>query len=131
MKTHNTEEIVSLKFIELFSKLEFKNMLDLLHANVVSHITNFQGGVDVITGPHDYLSRLNTMDVRNVELSIMPTQIVTVKPGLIMVMVEINASKGDKVLHNFATHLLKFKGNKIKELWMVEALPLGSSEFWA
>jgi len=106
-------------------------MLDLLHANVVSHITNFQGGIDVITGPHDYLSRLNTMDVRNVELSIMPTQIVTVKPRLIMVMVEINASKGDKILHNFTTHLFKFKGNKIKELWMVEALPKGSSEFWA
>ncbi len=130
MKTHNTEEIVSLKFIELFTKLDFGSILDLLTDDVVAHITNTDGGEDIVTGRHNYLTRLNQMDIRDVELNIRPTQLVTVEENLTMVMVEILATKNNKKLHNYATHLLAFRAGKIKEIWMVEALPAKSAEFW-
>jgi hypothetical protein len=130
MKTHNTEEIVTLKFIELFSKLDFGNILDLLTDDVVAHITNFEGGEDIVTGRHNYLTRLNLMDIRNVDLNIKPTQLVTVEENMTMVMVEVQARKNDMKLHNHATHLLAFKSGKIKEIWMVEALPEESAKFW-
>lgn len=46
-------------------------------------------------------------------------------------MVEVRARRGERVLHNFAAHLLKIDDGQIREWRMVDAKPAVSDEFWA
>jgi ketosteroid isomerase-like protein len=48
-----------------------------------------------------------------------------------MTMVEIRADRAGRQLHNFAAFLARVSGGRIAELWMVEAEPASSDEFWA
>jgi hypothetical protein len=45
-------------------------------------------------------------------------------------MVEIRADQAGKRLHNFAAFLARAPAGAIAELWMVEARPAYSDEFW-
>ena len=58
------------------------------------------------------------------------TQTVTVAPGSTLTMVEIRAERAGKTLHNFSAFLARIEDGQIVELWMVEALPAYSAEFW-
>ena len=44
-------------------------------------------------------------------------------------MVEIYAERKERTLHNFAA-FLAVGADQLRELWMVEALPAYSDEFW-
>ena len=45
-------------------------------------------------------------------------------------MVEIRAERKQRSLHNFAAFLATVADDRITELWMVEALPAYSDQFW-
>ena len=48
-----------------------------------------------------------------------------------LVMTEVRARRGDRTLQNFAAHLLRVADGKIVEMYMVDAKPAESDEFWA
>jgi hypothetical protein len=42
---------------------------------------------------------------------------------MVIAMVEVNASRGGRTLHNHAAHCLFVRDGLVAEWWMVEALP--------
>ena len=119
-----------LEFIQLFSSLNFNNLELIVADDIIAHITNREGGIDRVEGKINFIQRLNAMNISDVKITITIPQIVNIKPDLVLAMVEVNAERRGKLLHNFAAHLIQVHENKIKETWMVEALPAYSHEFW-
>ena len=54
-----------------------------------------------------------------------------VDDGTVLAMVEVQAAKSGRTLHNFAAHLLHVANDQITEWWMVEAKPAESDRFWS
>jgi endonuclease/exonuclease/phosphatase family metal-dependent hydrolase len=54
-----------------------------------------------------------------------------VDPDRVLVMVEIQAHRGGRSLHNFAAHLLRIADGRIRDWRMVDAKPAESDEFWS
>ena len=46
-------------------------------------------------------------------------------------MIEIRAERDGRALHNHAGFLLELGGTGISRMWMVDALPEYSAEFWS
>jgi hypothetical protein len=107
-------------------------MRSMLDEDLVAYITNADGGLDKVKGRDGYLRRVEAMDLPSARFSIELTQPpVTVDAGLVLIMVEIRARRGDRSLHNFAAHLLRIASGRISEWWMVDAKPAESDRFWA
>ncbi|MDC8981863.1 nuclear transport factor 2 family protein [Mycobacterium marinum] len=127
---------VARDFIAAFSAADFGAMRHLLAADLIAHITNADGGADVVNGREDYLRRIAAMDLDaaqfRVELTQPPQPVDTDR---VLVMVEVRARKGgsDQLqdLHNYAAHLLRVVRGQIAELHMVDAKPAESARFWA
>jgi hypothetical protein len=50
---------------------------------------------------------------------------------LVLSMVEIRAKREGRELHNFAAFLARITAGRIADLWMVDARPADSDEFWS
>ena len=59
------------------------------------------------------------------------TQVLPVDEERVMTMVEIRAERGGRDLHNFAAFLAQVGDGRVTKLWMVDALPAYSDEFWS
>ena len=68
------------------------------------------------------------MDLPRAQFKVDITQAIVPRPEMVLVMVEINASRGGRTLHNYATHCLLVRDGLVVEWWMVEALPAESAE---
>jgi ketosteroid isomerase-like protein len=101
----------------------------LLADDVIGYVTNAEGGVDEVRGADGYLDRLPPLD--DAELRIDVTQSVTVAPGQALTMVQIAAERDGRSLRNFAAFLTRVHDGRLTEIWMVEALPAYSDEFWS
>jgi hypothetical protein len=124
-------ETVARGLMDAFTAADLQRMRSYLADDLRAYITNGEGGVDEVRGADGYLGRVAAMNVASAQLSLTITQAVTVNEGLIMVMVEINAARRDRTLHNHATHLLSVRDGQVVEWWMVEALPAESEAFWS
>lgn len=131
--TKNAEELV-VNFLNTMASFKFDQLEPYIAEDVTAHITTPKGGSDQIQGKTDFLNRFHTsMDISHVTGNINITQLLTIRPEeQFLVMVEIKAFRSDtkKSLHNFAAYLINIKDLKIKDFWMVEALPAYSTEFW-
>ena len=58
-------------------------------------------------------------------------QIVAVDAERFLAMVEIRAERNGAALHNFAAFLGRVVEEHVHELWMVDAQPRFSDQFWA
>lgn len=54
---------VAREFIAAFSAADFGAMRHLLATDLIAHITNADGGADVVHGREDYLRRIEAMDL--------------------------------------------------------------------
>jgi ketosteroid isomerase-like protein len=124
-------EAVARRFIDAFGAADFEQMRTLLADDLRAYVTNAQGGVDEVVGGAAYLDRVAAMDLPSAEFRVDVTQVVTVRPEMVMVMVEVHAARSGRTLHNHAAHLLFVRDGKVAEWWMVEALPAESDAFWA
>jgi hypothetical protein len=70
-------------------------------------------------------------DLQAAEGSLRVTQVVEIDAQRALAMVEIRARRGGRNLHNFAAFLARVGDGQIAELWMVDALPEYSDEFWS
>ncbi len=114
--------------VTAFATRDERGLRAALADDVVAYVTNAEGGVDRVTGSEHYLQRLLALQAPTLEVNV--TQSVTVAPGQAMAMVEIRAERQGRTLHNFAAFLARADDDGITELWMVDALPAYSDEFW-
>jgi hypothetical protein len=127
-KNPSLEDIMS-KFVSVFCT-DYDQMEKLLDPDIISYITNAEGGVDKVQGRDALMTRIRSMNTVGVQFILTITQMVTVKPEQGLMMVEIKADRGGKILHNFAAFLIDIKDDHISQMRMVEALPAYSDEFW-
>jgi ketosteroid isomerase-like protein len=117
--------------LDAFNAIDLERMRMLLADDLRAHVTNREGGVDVVTGAGEYLGRIEAMDLPSAEFRTEVTEAVTIRPDLVMIMVEVHAARGGRTLHNHAAHLLFVRDGRVAEWWMVEALPAESDAFWS
>lgn len=117
--------------LDAFNAADFDRMRSLLADDLRAYVTNSAGGVDEVRGSSEYLDRIAAMDLPSAKFSVSTTQLVSVRPDLVMVMVEVHAARGGRTLHNHAAHLMFVHEGKVAEWWMVEALPAESDAFWS
>ena len=97
--------------------------------DMVGWITNAEGGVDRTDGADAYMARLP--DLSEAELQTRITQVLGIDNERVMTMIAIRASRKGKELENYAAFLARVADGKVAELWMVEAQPAYSDEFWS
>ena len=114
--------------IAAFSAHDAPAMRATLADDLTAYITTADGGVEPVHGADDYLRRLLALQAPS--LSVTVTQSVTVAADQALLMVEIRAERNGRTLHNYAAFLATVHTSRISELWMVEALPAYSDEFW-
>jgi hypothetical protein len=106
-----------------------ETMAAALSDSLVAYVTNADGGVDEVRGAAAYMARVPGGDA---EYSAAVTQVVSVSPAQVLAMVEIEASRKGRTLHSHAGFLARFDADgRVDELWMVDALPAYSDEFWS
>jgi SnoaL-like domain len=126
----DSAETVARELIEAFCAADTQRMRSLLADDLHAYITNRDGGVDEV-GAEEYLQRIAAMDLPNAELKLVITQTVTPRPEMVLAMVEVDAARGGRTLHNHAAHCLFIRDGLVAEWWMVEALPAESDAFWS
>jgi ketosteroid isomerase-like protein len=102
---------------------------DLLADHLTAYVTNADAGVDELRGRDVYMSRLPDLHAAGGRLRV--TQVLPVDGERVLTMVEIRAERDGRQLHNFAAFLAEVGDDKVTRLWMVDALPAYSDEFWA
>jgi ketosteroid isomerase-like protein len=122
-------ETVVRRFVEAFGAGDFDALRGLLADDVAAYVTNADGGVDRVDGPDGYMARVP--DVSSASYSVAVTQAVDVADGQVLAMVEIKAQIDERTLHNHAAFLVRVLDGQATEIWMVEALPAYSDEFWS
>jgi len=123
-------ESVARELIEAFCAADTQRMRSLLADDLRAYITNREGGVDEV-GAEDYLRRVAAMDLPGAQFTLTVTQAVAPRPEMIIAMVEVNAARHGRTLHNHAAHCLFVRDGLVAEWWMVEALPAESEAFWS
>ena len=121
---------VTRELIEAFGAADTQRMRSLLADDLRAYITNREGGVNEV-GAEEYLRRVAAMDLPSAQLKLAITQTVAPRPEMVIAMVEVNAARGGRTLHNHAAHLLFLRDGLVAEWWMVEALPAESDAFWS
>ena len=71
------------------------------------------------------------MDLPTAQLQLRITQAVAPRPDMVILMVEVNVTRGPRTLHNHAAHCVFVRDGLVTEWWMVEALPSESEAFWS
>ncbi len=102
-----------------------------LSADLVAHVTDPDGSTREVVGAQAYAAIVDAMDPASADLRIDVPQITTIEPGLVMAMFEVHAARHGRTLHNFSGQLFRFAGDLIDRIWMVEALPQASDDFWS
>lgn len=116
-------------FFGAYGKGDLDTVRSLLAEDAVTFVTNADGGVDRVEGREGFMARLP--DLADAELSTGITQVVAIDEQRVMTMIEVKAERGGRALHNFAAFLARVEGGEIAELWMVDAKPAYSDEFWS
>lgn len=102
-----------------------------LASDLVAYVTEPDGSTRQVEGAANYAAIVDGMDPASAALRIDVPQITTVGDELVMAMFEIHAERYGRTLHNFSGQLFRFAGDEIDRIWMVEALPRASEEFWS
>lgn len=97
--------------------------------DLVSYVTNAAGSADAVHGADAYVERLPNLGAAAGTVAV--TQALEVGDRRVLAMVEIRAERNGRTLHNHAGFLLEFSEAGISRMWMVDALPEYSAEFWS
>jgi ketosteroid isomerase-like protein len=117
------------RFFGAYGAGELETMRELLAADAVSWISNAEGAVDRVQGRDRFMARLP--DTGGATWSTEITQVLAIDERRVMTAIEVRAERQGRTLHNFAAFLTRIEDGLIAELWMVEARPAYSDEFWS
>jgi ketosteroid isomerase-like protein len=115
-------------FFGAYGEGDLETVRSLLAEDAVVYVTNADAGVDRVEGRDRAMARLP--DLAGAEWSTGITQVVVVDEERVMTMIEVKARGKGRELHNFAAFLARVPRDHISDLWMVEAMPAYSHEFW-
>jgi ketosteroid isomerase-like protein len=116
-------------FFEAYGRGDGDAVRDGLSPGLVAFVTTAGGAADRVEGRDAYLARLP--DLRAAGGSLKVTQVLEVDEDLVLAMVEIRAERRGDRLHNHAAFLARLADGRITRLWMVEAQPAHSGDFWS
>jgi ketosteroid isomerase-like protein len=116
------------EFVAAYRSGDEAVLRSLLAPGVVAYVTNADATADRVVGPEEFLARLP--DLTGAELSLELTQSIDVGSDQTLAMVQVRAHRKGRDLFNFAAFLTRVADGQITELWMVDALPAESAEFW-
>jgi ketosteroid isomerase-like protein len=122
-------EELARSFFEAYGRGDREAAASLLAGDVTAYVTNARGGADVVSGRDEYMARVP--DLQSAQGSIEITQVLEIDAELVLTMIEISARRDERELHNFAAFLARIAGGRIVDLWMVDAKPAYSDEFWS
>ena len=122
-------EVLASRLFESYGSGDLDTMRSCMADDMVGWITNAEGGVDRTDGADAYMARLP--DLSEAKLQTRITQVLGIDDERVMTMIAIRASRRGKELENHAAFLARVSGGKVAELWMVEAQPAYSDEFWS
>jgi ketosteroid isomerase-like protein len=122
-------ERLARELFEAYGAADLETMRSLLAEDLTAYITTADAGVDWVAGREAFMSRLP--DLEGAQLSTAITQIVAIDEERVMTMLEVKAERKGRTLHNFAAFLARVGEGQVAELWMVEAKPAYSAEFWS
>ena len=105
---------------------------DSFDADVEAYIANALGGADRMVGRDEMLARFPDFAALADSFRATVTQIHEIDARTVLFMVEIDAERLGKTLHNFAGIFCRLsEQGRVTEYRMVEALPAESERFWA
>ena len=114
-------------FVDAYGAGDVETMRAALADGFVGYVTNAAAGVERVDGPDAYLTRLPVL-----ASTAAITQTVAVAADQALTMVEIHARREARELHNFGAFLSRHDAEgRVVELWMVDARPAYSDEFWS
>ncbi len=117
-------------FLDAYGRGDVEAMRAALAYGFVGYVTNAAAEAERVEGPDAYLARLPELATAGATATI--TQTVRVAPDQALTMVEIHARRDGRELHNFGAFLSRHDATgRIVELWMVDARPAYSDEFWS
>jgi len=127
-KLNATEKMVS-NFISSFSIGDQAKTTSFLDENVISYITNSDRMAKKLQSRSEFMTSIPN-DLSTIKPTVTITQTLSVKRNLVLTMTEVKAERKGKKLHNHAAYLMKVRNKKITHIWMVDALPAYSDQFW-
>jgi len=123
-------EAVARRFVDAFAANDLHAMRALLAPGFSGHITTADGGTREV-GADAYVEGVAEMDVPSANLQLSVNDVTAIDADSVMLMVEVHAERRGRRLHNFSGQLVRVRDGVVVELWMVDALPAESDEFWA
>jgi ketosteroid isomerase-like protein len=117
------------RLFEAYADGDLAAFRGLLADDLTAYVTNADAGVDEVRGVEAYIERLPDLHAAGGRLRV--TQVLPVDDERVMTMVEIRAERGGRQLHNYAAFLAQVSDGMVTKLWMVDALPAYSDEFWS
>ena len=119
-------------FLAAFNSGDLPGLRACLADEAVASVTGPDGQPIEIIGADSYVAAVSAMNLPAVDYCVTLTQApVLVDDSLVLAMVQVRAHREARDLHNYAAHLVRVDGGRITRLWMVEAKPAESDEFWA
>ena len=129
----SSTQAANVAIVEAFIAALNTNDLDaageLLAPDLVAAITNRESGADYVSSREAYLARVPDLD--SAEYTLETPNILAIEDDLVLVMVVVRASRNGRELRNHSGQLARVREGMITHLWMVEALPEYSDEFWS
>lgn len=119
-----------LAFVEAFGRGDLDALGRLLADDFVGHVTTADGDTRAADRAA-YLASVEAMDVGSAGLRLHVPDIVEVEAGRVLVLVEVHAARRGRTLHNFSGQLVGVRAGRVVDLWMTDALPRESDEFWS
>jgi ketosteroid isomerase-like protein len=117
-------------FVDAFGRNDLDSLRAALAEDFTGHVTTADGGTREVDRD-GYVASVQAMDVGTANLQLSVPNLVEVEPGRVLVMVEVHAARGGRTLHNFSGQLLTVRDGRVTDLWMVDALPEESDDFWS
>jgi ketosteroid isomerase-like protein len=127
--THDELAALARRLFKAYAAGDLATFRSLLADDLTAYVTNASAGVDEVRGVDAYMERLPDLRAAGGRLRV--TQVLPVDEERVMTMVEIRAERGGRDLHNFAAFLAQVGDDRVTKLWMVDALPASSDEFWS
>ena len=123
---------VATNLLEAFNAGDLDRMRELLAPDLIAWVTNAHGEADRVTGREEYLRRIAAMDLPGAQYRVTLTPSpATIDDHLLLLMVEVQAERNGRRLHNFAAHVLCVDDGRVTQWRMADAKPAESDQFWS
>ena len=122
---------VATNLLEALNAGGLDRMRELLAPDLIAWVTNADGEADRVTGREEYLRRIAAMDLPGAQYRVTLTQSpAAIDDHLLLLMVQVQAERNGRQLHNFAAHVLRVDDGRVTQWWMADAKPAESDQFW-